>query len=179
MKSYSRNSFIVALLAALIGIGFFVYLYISIDGMMTEASYLRGDRTAADTKSSTISGAEKMLVDTAAKRKTLDSYFVPVDGSVDFIDYLESLGKKANTTFSIQNIDVIPGPATDFKDTLSIELRIAGSWQGILQTLALLEEAPYQITLISLNMNRFDTTVGKKTTTGWQATVIMQALKIR
>ncbi len=179
MRSHSRNSFIISALAALIGVGLFVYTYMMIRGTVTEAAYLRGDLAAALNEQTAVYGAEKTLTGSTAELATIDSYFVTSDGSVAFISYLESLGRKAGADLSIQNINVVAGAPADFKDTLSVQLTITGTWDAVVQTLALLEQVPYHLNVASLDMSRQDTTVGKKTVIRWQAAAIVEVLKVR
>lgn len=84
----------------------------------------------------------------------LNSYLVPKDGAVAFIEELEGLGKTAGVSAKITSLDLdadAPGApdqsasSTNAYQDLHIAINAGGSWQDVMYFLDLFESLPYNI----------------------------------
>lgn len=79
----------------------------------------------------------------------IDSYFIPKDGVVDFINSLESLGKQSGTSLVIGSVSVESETKIkeNFKEVLRLKVQAIGSWKNVMHFLSILENLPYQVDL--------------------------------
>jgi len=91
----------------------------------------------------------------------IDSYFIPKDGVVTFINEIENLGKSANVSTTISSIEPVivnEKEKDNFKETLSVKLESVGSWQNVYQFVSLLESTPYGIVIDEVQIKLMDST---------------------
>lgn len=79
----------------------------------------------------------------------INSFFIPSDGVVGFINTLESLGKSTGVTLSVSSVDVGTVAPGDFKEPLHLRLETEGSWAHNYYFLSTLENLPYVLTINS------------------------------
>lgn len=82
-----------------------------------------------------------------------DSFFIPSDGVVDFINQLEALGKLAHVSLSVASVNVPDQMSTqnaDFKQPLGLQIDTQGSWKNTYDFLSILENLPYVVQLNSV-----------------------------
>lgn len=102
---------------------------------------------------SSASAARTILVDIAGDEENVQSYFVPENDVVPFINNLESSGV-GSATVTVKSVS----PGTDNKQaTLLVTLGLAGSFDEIMRTIGVLEHLPYAITISTLSVRKDDT----------------------
>lgn len=178
MKRRGLKSFILGFLAMIVSVAGYVFLWTSIEAMVTDAAYLRGDLLGTQIQVGTVAGAEKLLADTKTKRGMLQAYFVAPQGTVDFINFVESIGKTSGVTLEIENLGEVGKESNDFSEILTIETTITGSFRGVFYFLSLLENAPYQIEILAANIERQGEDPKEKNQT-WQGRITFHVLKIK
>jgi hypothetical protein len=83
----------------------------------------------------------------------LMSRLVQKDGTVAFIDMVESHAKNSGVSVLVENVDVRKS-ATDVEGYQSLHLNVKtqGSWEGTYRFLSVLESLPYKITIESADI---------------------------
>lgn len=100
---------------------------------------------------SNIFALKKTIKETEADRDTLQSYFVKEDEVVVFIESIESLGKKTNTTVQITQAQASQDPKKP--STLFISLSSSGTFSDVTHFLVLLENLPHDISVDKVLMS--------------------------
>ncbi len=100
-------------------------------------------------KDADLRAIKKSLEENDEKMRTLDSFFVPSDGVVDFIETLESIGERSGVELAIGTLstEVNTKNPNDFKELLRLRLEATGSWGEVYGFLYRLESLPYHIVL--------------------------------
>ena len=77
----------------------------------------------------------------------INSYFIPNEGVVGFIDTLESYGKQIGVDVTIGSVSVEPDSQNkeDFKELLRLKVEAIGSWNNLVSYLLTLENLPYSV----------------------------------
>jgi len=91
----------------------------------------------------------------------IDSYFIPKDGVVTFINEIENLGKSTDVSTTISSIEPLiidVKEKNSFKETLSVKLEAVGSWKNVYQFVSLLENLPYGIVIDEVQIKLMDST---------------------
>lgn len=85
----------------------------------------------------------------------LDSHFVEKDNVVPFLAYLENLGNPIGVKTEINSVSSADDGGGE---SVSANLNIQGNFSGVYKYITLLENAKYEIEILSLEMKRQDPT---------------------
>jgi len=151
----TKNILIVSSMLALLAFALCGFLFWSIKVKNEELSLL-ANQVTRDTKTDQALRAVKIALDTNKGPIVLvNSFFVPKDGVVDFINMIDLLGKESGTTLSIGGVSTEQDPsvAKDFNETLKLHLETTGTWQQTYYFIQALEALPYRVTLDQVTMS--------------------------
>lgn len=91
----------------------------------------------------------------------VNSYFVPKDGVVSFIENIEKEARAKGTTLLIRSVDTENfGGLTDeesvgaTKEIMRLKLEDRGSWRDTMEFVSFLEHLPYKVTLVSVDFTK-------------------------
>jgi len=91
-----------------------------------------------------IASARAALSEIIGDETTVQSYFVPENGVVGFIDTLETKGKTQGSLVEIASVS----KGEDLtKPTLVLSLTISGTFDAVMRTVGAIEYAPYAVTV--------------------------------
>ena len=97
----------------------------------------------------------RMYADTEEKRARLRSFFVEEGGVADFIEYVESLGRKAGVTLEVRSVEVLPvAEGGESFEELALTIETRGSWSEVMSFEQALETAPYGISITTTTFER-------------------------
>lgn len=84
------------------------------------------------------------------KHEVINSYFVDQAHMDIFVEYLEKIGVDSGVDLSVKSIEV----AKKEKNTVYVKTSFSGKLQNVMNTVALIENAPYQIRATSFYLNK-------------------------
>lgn len=99
------------------------------------------------------------------ERKNLEIHFAKSSDVVPFLDTIEGLAKVAGAKAETTSVDI-----TDDKTTLTVGMKVSGSWSSVYKFITLLENSPYEIEFIALDMHK------EAGADNWNVTVRMKLL---
>ncbi len=173
MKSNLPKIWLLVLAAAVVvAVAVDVWFWCLVSVANSETAYLRGDIELQMKRNENAGNLEKLANDTDVARRQIDSYFVGVDQTVVFVEYLESLARVAGIDFAITSLGVEP-LENDFKDQIVLRGELAGSWSGIMNFALLLETAPYRLNLADVVVNN------DKAEKTWKAVILIKAFQLK
>jgi len=149
-----------------------IWFWNLISGANNESSYLRGDIELQIKRNNAAGDLEKLVNDTEVERQQVDSYFVGVDQTVNFVEYLESLARVAGVNFEITSLGVEQSE-DDFKDQIILRGEATGTWSSLMNFASLLETAPYRLELVDFAINNN----GEKRT--WEMAILIKAFQLK
>ena len=89
----------------------------------------------------------------------VENHFTSGSGVVPFLDNIEGLAPKVGAEAEISSIDILSGDTSG----LVVEVKVSGSFSSIYRFLNLLENSPYELDFISMNINIAEKTEKIKT----------------
>ena len=102
------------------------------------------------TKKANILTLKKKITELEDTRTAIDGYFVNSSRIDSFINYLENLGSSAGSSLEVRSVEI----STKEEHTVLGEISIRGSFSDVMQTIALVENIPYQIHVTSIYLNK-------------------------
>lgn len=169
IKSKSKEFFILALL---LNIGAYVllgFLFMQIKSANERTSTLLNQVASQSKEEDTLKALKAFVQETAPLHTKLDTYFVSPEGVADFIDLLESIGRKVGVAVTILSVEKIVTAQSTEVEVLSLRLSGSGSWEDVVRFLGILEFLPYQTTIGQLVFSR--------TQDEWRIDLTMSVLK--
>lgn len=79
----------------------------------------------------------------------INNHFVDKTKIDLFVSFLEELGTKSKAEVDVHTLDI----AKKEKNTMNVGISIKGSFSSVLQTIALLENTPYRLSISSVGLN--------------------------
>ncbi len=172
MKNNRPKIFLFVLFAAAaVAAAAYVWFWNLVSAANNESSYILGDIELQLKRNETAGTLEKLVNDTETERRQIDSYFVGADQTVDFVEYLESLARAVDVNFKIISLGVEQAK-DDFKDQIILRAEASGGWSSLLNFLALLEAAPYRLSLA-------DVALTKPEKVGWEVLILIKTFQLK
>lgn len=171
MKITSQQLFLLLSLVFLIffcGTFYFLYSQIKKNNTLAEDTNIKW-REEERGKEDALS-LERELRLTAGQRQELEAHFAKNSDLVPFLDTIEDLAKRAGTKASTTSVDL----SADGQSLL-VGLRAEGSFAGVYKLLALLENSPYELQILSVDMYR-ESPLLPDPSPLWQARFIIKLL---
>ncbi|MFA6393234.1 MAG: hypothetical protein WCW54_04085 [Candidatus Paceibacterota bacterium] len=109
--------------------------------------------------------------------KKINSYFVDTSSIDTFVVYLEGIGTDNNVDLSVKGVDA----SRNEKNKISVNLSMKGNFSDIMNVVNILENAPYNITINSLYLNKdiiLPNNPIKENISSWQADVTFNVLSL-
>ena len=101
----------------------------------------------------------------------LNTSIVRKEGAAEFIELLESVGKRGGVTVTIQAVEKADHSTVNNLESLKVTLSAIGSWESVVRFLGLLEFLPYQTSIEQAVLSRGDK--------DWRIDVSLTVLKER
>lgn len=176
--------FLVILNLIVFGSSFYVFASIkSIDKNVSER--LIQIKSAVDTEES-LRSIKNLMSDTEREREQIAGFFVQSNGTVDFIETVESLGRIAGIKLETESVGVesLKNKTASSTELFRLSLRTEGSWGDTMRLLSLLENMPYKISFESVKLEKIsdgsDSDRGKKKASSyWSGAFSFGVLKIK
>lgn len=172
-KNRTNIIFIISILITLITIFLFIFFLRIIKNKnqhISAASVILAEKILEKEKSTLIS--EKMA-EIKSTKDSINSYFVDPDKIDIFVSYLEKLGVELGSSISVNGVNV----PVKTKNIISFEIAVTGTFKSIINTIALLENIPYQIDITQVYLNK--RAINNRTkTSSWQADISFNILSL-
>lgn len=150
MKKISKQKIILifSIITFLASCGIFITLVLSISSKneKTKEEHLKYlEEVALQDK---IVSLKDVVDKTSSERESLDNLFLQESNTVEFLTYLESLFQVASVKGEISNVSKINIQKNINTPTLEISIDVEGNFNQIYNYLNLLENIPYEYTMI-------------------------------
>lgn len=115
---------------------------------------------------------EKLLGDVKPEIEKLHTRAVATDGTVQFIETVESLARGQGLKVTVQGLKVEEHPTQKERfENLRVDLVVEGSWAAVYKMQSILEAMPYKLTLPSVSLQK------SGESSGWQGKFTLVVLK--
>ena len=107
-------------------------------------------------RNESVRSVKNLMNDTKKEREQITQLFIQPNGTVDFIETVESLGRMAGVKLEIESVGVesLKNKTASSTELFRISLKIEGSWGNAMRLLSLLETMPYKISFDGINLEK-------------------------
>ena len=168
-----------AILFAILCLAAYGYFFYIVNATRQHVAMLTKETAIMEAEQSQSSQIKSQLNQTDQRRSTLVSYFIDAKNPVPFEETIEGYGTKTNTTVLFNGLEIKKDPAR-----LDTSFTVEGSFTDMYHFLALLETAPYDFSINTLDIQTSVPTgfepagKGPHTKSDWQARVLMSVYSI-
>lgn len=143
-KNKTKNSLILASLAAIVSLGVFLYMFIETQGIYSKVLDRESELVGAQNEKFRKDTIDEVVSRTAKEQAMMESYFVEAEGVVDFIEEVEQLGRTSGLSIKVESVNTAPMPSNEKMENLRLVVSSDGGWRESLVFLAMLENLPYK-----------------------------------
>lgn len=161
MQRSAHNILIVTLLTALGLAAVYGFLYTKIRAEVREATRLSTLIREGELQEETVGALRNFLSHTATERAKLESYLVGRDNVVDFLGFLESLGRRSGATITITSVQNKNTDGNSLADELTVILEGTGSFSSLFHFLSLVESIPMKLEVGEVHLERSEKERGR------------------
>jgi hypothetical protein len=147
LKKFKKIPFAVAIvLLACSSVAFFV-IYRATYKNVAESAELEKGWAGNESYKEEVANLQRFVEAYPTELTSLDSHFIKNPNVVPFLDLVESLGPKVGASTEVTQVDIS-------KDGTSLTVGISadGSFESLYKFLKLLENSPFQLEVIAMNM---------------------------
>ncbi len=135
----------------LLAASLFWYFYREVAANNYEADLLETEWRSEINKREEMKSLDNAILAIEKERAELQTHFAESGDIVPFLDTMEALAPKVGAKAEIASVDILPKYSG-----LLANLKVTGSFGSLYKFLALLENAPYEIELVSVDIYRVD-----------------------
>jgi hypothetical protein len=114
----------------------------------------------------------KLVEDTTEEREEILSYLLTEDKVIDFLAFIETLGREQNVVLKTDSLTV--QGAGNLTEELQVGVSITGLFNSVMRTLSLFEALPYRSYVSNVSLVRIDLKSNI-----WGATFTLHVTKLR
>ena len=179
-KPFKTSSVIfwLTLIAALFMCFVYAYLFHTIRVIGQDDASLDAETTTLEGQASEVDVLKKNLASIQERQPVLTSYFIDASDIVPFLETIEGYGRQTNVATKFNTFTFKKAP-----DMLVVSMVADGSFTDLYHFMALLEAAPYEITMNTADVEAQlpkGLEANQKTTapTGWEANITLSVTSI-
>jgi hypothetical protein len=135
----------------------FVYIRQRIYDQTINAQELSKETKRLEDEKSHEAEVKSVYAQIAEQRTVINSYIVPKDKIVHFIESVEAIGATTTSDIQLSNIatkDIVKGKKIEDNFTnMTAHVTAVGTWPNIMRSLTLVENLPYSISLSNLHLD--------------------------
>lgn len=152
----TRKKIIILLILNLIIFGLYFYLYLNIRQIDKEVSIKLSQIKLEINRDERLRSLKDLLEKTKDQRDKISNIFVRPDGSVEFIEMIESLGKATDVKLEIESVgvDAPKNKTASSTEYFRLAVKSEGLWRNVMQLLTLLEEMPFRVSIDNVSLSK-------------------------
>jgi hypothetical protein len=148
--THTTSVFLLSALISLIAIGTFVFFLHVIKHKNEHTSSVISSLEDKQIKKENSFALLQKTDEVEAIHQSINAYLVDPSKIDSFVEYLEGLGVVTGAKVKAQAVEI----SSAEKNTILIRLSIKGGFDAVMKTVALIENAPYQIHVTELYLNK-------------------------
>jgi len=175
-KNHTTFILILSILSVIICVGSFVFFLRVIRNKNQHSSNILSvlENKMAEKDNATI--LNKKLNEVQSVSGIIDKHFVDSAHINKYVDYLEEFGLNNKTELVVKNVEISPS----VPNTIKVMISVRGTFEDVVQTLAMLEKDDYIISIVSMYLNKdiapTDSNGIPGVTSSWQADISFNVL---
>ncbi len=156
MKSLGKSGtfFCVILAIDLLLAGCYAYIFMKIRQKNDYVAEANANALSEVEKKDSLKSVKDTVAETVQERGKIDTYFIPKDGVVAFLNSVQELATLNKLEMKIISVGIAPSAASDALEIVKINLEGVGVWADAYRMLALLELMPTGISVERANVEQ-------------------------
>lgn len=148
--------FTIALLTFIVTVGGYFYIRYRVYHQAIRSSELTREAKALEDKSKHALDITKTSTKLADEQTLVNSYIVPKDKIVDFLEAVEKIGTNTGTKLELTGInttEIVKGKKIEDNFTsMKARVDIVGTWPNVMRAFSLIENMPYSLSLSTIRL---------------------------
>ncbi len=183
-----RKNIAILIILNLAIFGLYYYLLVDIRRSNIDTSSKLAQINLETMKKEQLQSVKILMDETKIQRDKVANLFVQQDGSVGFIEMVESLGGTTGVKLNIESVGIGVSKAKIGSSTESIQLvvKTEGAWADVMHLLSMLESLPFKVSFDSVVLNKLSeassptpSMTAKKSLSYWNGSFGFSVLKIK
>jgi len=150
-KKFQKVPLIVSLVFLLASISIFTFLYVDMKKKRSTAEAEEIAWLAEADRRSELQSLNRSLKALEEDRAVFDKHFIKGTDVVPFLSMIDTLAPEAGAKVEVSLVDLLKENAG-----LVVEMRIGGKFEQLYKFLQLLENSPYELEFLSIDMQKAD-----------------------
>lgn len=184
----TRKNIIILIILNLAVFGLYYYLLVNIRQSNIDTSSKLAQINLETLKKEQLQSVKILMDETKTQRDKVANLFIQQDGSVGFIEMMESLGVTADVKLSIESVGISDSKNKIGSSTESIQLvvKTEGVWTNVIHLLSMLESLPFKVSFDTVILNKIPeapsltpSKIKKKSLSYWKGSFGFSVLKIK
>lgn len=164
-NNFPKIQFFTSLAFFVFSCALFFYFYQAIHSFNEKTQVSDTTWRAESVRREEIKTLDQSIKDITDERAALDTHFAKSSDVVPFLNTIEGLGPKVGAVASISSVNV-----PDDKSGLVVDVKATGSFASIYKFINLLENSPYELQFLGMDLNQ------STTASSWDATFQIRLL---
>lgn len=173
--SSSAKILIVISLVSLVVLGGVAMFFMEIRSVNEQANAYAEQVRAEQQRQYRSESLQEMLENNAHEIARLDEYVVGEEGTPALLSRVEEIGAMSGASVNTRAVEATPGDLGQGEEILGMNITIAGTWQEVYRTIALIETTPLKITVTAFNLSSNNS---DEEEIRWEATVKLNVVKL-
>jgi len=161
-KKFKKTPFLISIILLFCSCFVFFFLYRTIQNNNTASADTEVKWQSEQNRRDQIQLLDRLLKDIQTERGLLDTHFARGSDVVPFLNLIEKLAPEVGAKAEVALIDVPKD-----KSGLVVGINSAGSFEALYKFLTLLENSPYELEFISIDLERLGDVADTKVATNW------------
>ncbi len=173
----TRNTFLILTIILVVLAGAYTGLYFYIHSMHNKINNINQEIAFQERIQSQEASLKFLAKDIAPNLETLESYVISSEDDIEFIKYLENLGKEEGVNLKI--VSATESEENEFKKIV-FQVMIEGSWSRTIHFVDLLESIPYKMVVQEVRLEQLDASSDGSAASGsrnWRAAMQFSVVK--
>jgi Tfp pilus assembly protein PilO len=184
MKQFkiTKQILVFTVFLAFASVVFYILFFNNIKEKNNTISAIANDIDIAIQKETKLKSVKDIIKDTKQGREKIDTYFIKDDEIINFIEEIEKIGRDIGVDVEIISVSISDSKLQqdNISELLNLSLEAQGQWGRVFHFLAFIENLPFKINILTMNLTAIYKGGGKKESSGiWKGFFSINAIKLR
>lgn len=183
----SQKVFLAALFFSLLVMGLYCYAFIKVFKKNEQIALLESQIKVRTEENNNLTSIKERIADTVSARAKLNSYFIPKDGVVPFLNGFESLAEENNLLLKVDSVAIEDeAAAPNLFEHVKLSAEVTGAWSDVYRFSKLIELMPLKVAVDMVDFEKIlrqteALTPKQKVPAdpGWKGTFDIRVLKLK
>ena len=140
----NKELLIITAILAVVALALYGFLFLEVKRKNESISNLRNEIELQEKQEHLLRSVKTTADASAALRTKIDTYIVAQDGTAEFIEMIQAIGRRGAVAVTVDSVEAVALPAAKDMEELRIVMHTEGSWADSIRFLGTLELLPVE-----------------------------------